>query len=510
MRSHSPIRGSSGRARRLTFAGIVAAVVAQVAGCVTDPNPAALPGASNASSPDGSGPDAYATDADRPDRRDGSAPDGDDGDAPDGAASDGGASTPESGPSPTPLPTRVACSFKVTTPTVNNLPPPNSVTNAALDAAGRIAIAGLLELPFDLGGGHVLVPPSVPPGVPSNSNFVAVFDSDCHLVWAKAVAYVADLAFDSGGNLWVLDALPGAALTKYDPAGNVLFQTDGTDVRMTGIAVDGHDSVYVTGQHQPTAEYAGATLPTTTAPEGFVMKLTPAGVSVWVRDYASAADGCLSWVGPVVVTPSGDLAILGYAAETSTGAGCHFTLESPPAKTSTLEFVARLSASDGAPLWVRAWADGSFATLGQVCATASSDVLITGSAGYVDLGSGPLPVSGSDFIARIAPSGALRGGERLPPPAVNTTKGTRLQCGAGAGERAILAGFPGASSGYVQILEADGSGAWTYPSEPATVDPPGVALGPHGDVAIAGSEFELPTNPHDLPTPVLVVTRYTQ
>ena len=197
----------------------------------------------------------------------------------------------------------------------------DEVTSIALDGSGNVYTAGTFSTTADFDPGE------------EEANFTTRGSSDCYIskldndgnfLWARAFGNssadnLEGMELDDAGNVYVTGFFRGTL--DLDPSGatfNVtsLGDTDayvcsldvdgnfrwggaflGTErLEGFGIAVDGNDSVYVTGRFQGSVDFdpseAEATIASTGTTDIYITKLTTAGAFVWARAFLGSGAGC--------------------------------------------------------------------------------------------------------------------------------------------------------------------------------------------------------------------------
>ena len=319
----------------------------------------------------------------------------------------------------------------------------------------------------------------------SASIFVAKYDTDGALVWAKQTSGSsgsynagAGIGVDGDGNSYVTGAFEGAAtfgpnetnqailtsvggadifVAKVDPDGALLWARQAGGVSADngdGIAVDGSGNSYVTGSFEGTATFgpdeANVTpLTSTGETDIFVAKVDPDGALLWAKQAGGASADNGYGIG---LDGSGS----GYVTGQFQGAatfGPGETLQTVLTSTvGTDIFVAKIDAG-GALLWVEQ-ADGTLFESGQPIAVDGGGNSYV--AGLVLAGS-----SADDFFG-----GSFDGSAALDAAAATVTAPTSAGSQAiGAAQTSVLNGA-GFYDTYMAMYDTNGvllrtTGAWT-------------------------------------------------
>ncbi len=176
----------------------------------------------------------------------------------------------------------------------------------AVDAAGRVAVAGAFLGDIDFPGGL-----KSSAGF-SYDSFVLMLDADGQSIWGRtfgdsAFQDIQSVALDAAGNAFVTGRFLGtvdlgggplasagdsdAFLAKYDPAGAHLWsKTFGDAKPQTGraVAVDAFGNVAVTGDFGGAVDLGGGPLASIFGQDVFLAKYDPAGAHLWSRRYGDA------------------------------------------------------------------------------------------------------------------------------------------------------------------------------------------------------------------------------
>jgi hypothetical protein len=287
----------------------------------------------------------------------------------------------------------------------------------AADAAGNVVVAGGFQGSIDLGGGPLTAASSKP----QFDIFVAKFDAAGAHVWSKSFGStlgqkITGLALDStGAAIFTGDFASGLDLgggplanaggldvfvAKLDPTTGVHVWSKSfgavADQHLTGVAVDGADSVLVSGYFSSGIDF-GAPVGMKTSMGGqdlFVAKLDSAGAVVWGNGYGDGSDQLAYGV---AANAAGDVLVTGgFQGNIDFSGGI---------VQSTLEdnaFLAKLDAG-GNHVWSKSYGGIGASHGRRVAFSASGDVLVAGDVnGSIDLGGGPVSTNGPGlFVGRF-------------------------------------------------------------------------------------------------------------
>ncbi len=355
-------------------------------------------------------------------------------------------------------------------------------------------------------------------GEASDDVFVARFDADGALTWARAwsgpgIDVARAVAADPSGNLFVAGTFERAltiGVTTLEAAVSpdlfvAKLTSAGTPewaVRMGGpgsaqvhdLATAADGGVIVVGFYDVVFEADGIeSIPSAGMQDGFVVKLSADGVVKWARtvggtttDYAKA----------VAVNSRGDVVVSGqFRGEARLG---DQRLRGTGARTDL--FLATLAGDTGEPIWARSFGGGG-ADGGDALAIDDGDNLIV--AGRFEktavFGGSPLePKGGFDvFVAKYNAAGDHVWSRRLGGTGADTVTGlavaghTILVAGEFEG-RGQFGGEPlvsaGRHDGFLAKYSAAGAPIWTRRFGGDGQDQlDAVAMGPEGDAAVVGS-----------------------
>jgi hypothetical protein len=291
-------------------------------------------------------------------------------------------------------------------------------TEGVGQCSGGVRTCSALGTDFSACEGQVL------PGVEDCAH---LGDEDCDGVacseplWWKVVGDGADqminaVATDLVGNVYVAGTFEGALdfgaggpgplvsaggddafVAKLDPSGTPVWAKrfgDGADQQALALAVDPSGDVIITGTLEGTVDFGGGPLTSLDLQDGFVLKLSSAGVHQWSRRF-----------GDVGNQVAGAVAVGGHFGGRFDP--CALLVCPWDSHGSTDAFVARYDAA-GTRQWVDIFGDALPQEAHAVGVDSSGSIVVVGSmAGTVDFGSGPVTALGTDaFVARVDAAGA--------------------------------------------------------------------------------------------------------
>jgi hypothetical protein len=173
-------------------------------------------------------------------------------------------------------------------------------------------------------------------------------------------------------------------VAKLDPVGRPLWlkRLGGAgDENVTGIAVDATGDVHVYGSFTGTGDFGGPMLTSAGARDAFVVKLDPAGNTLWAQRFGDAGDQVS---GGIALTPAGQIVTAGGDA---TG------------------MVLRKLDASGAVVWSKSFAGGDFTA--KVAVDGSGKIIVAGRlGGALDLGGGAIGATDGVFVGRLFPDGS--------------------------------------------------------------------------------------------------------
>jgi hypothetical protein len=298
----------------------------------------------------------------------------------------------------------------------------------AVDSAGNVYLAGFFEGTAAFGGTTLT-------SAGGDDVFVAKLTSAGTVSWAKRLGgsgrdWDYDLAVDRSGNVYLAGNFQGPAafggttltgagsddvfVAKLTSAGTVAWarQLGGSGSDWAArLALDGAGSVYVTGAFQGTAAFGGMTLTSAGGQDGYVAKLSSAGVVQWARDFGgSGGDGGDG----LAVDAAGTVYVAGYFQGTA-------AFGSAPLTTAGTGYGGCLLALDGSGTvqWAKPAGTGGEAWLNAVAVDGAGTLDVLGAlqgltnvqpgAGTFNL-SGVPPVgsnSADAFVVQLTQAGPL-------------------------------------------------------------------------------------------------------
>ncbi|WP_437940317.1 hypothetical protein [Sorangium sp. So ce341] len=398
---------------------------------------------------------------------------------------------------------------------------PERAASAARNVGGEVLIAGELA-------GDMLVGENVLASVGVDALLVKLEPSS-DPAWGKRFgdehtsAAARSVALDASGNVVVglsatsadfgLGPVDGPALVvKLDPAGNHLWHHRlalSTPIPFSGltlskVAVSVSGDVLAAGTFSGTVDLGGG--PITAADGGhiFLLKLDGAGTYLWSKQFiGDVADGVVNTVEDAVITPSGDVILVGtYKRSIDFGGG---RLAETPGDTwaeSHNGYLVRLDGS-GNHLFSRRLSEAT----AKVGSETPSSVAIDGSGNIVvngeftetlDLGAVPLVAAGDsdDFIAKFSPTGDHLWSKRFGGVsiAVAMDGADNLVLAGYAGDAVDLGGgaLPGEEGVFVAKLDRDGNHLWSKRlGATGSADlRAGPALDAAGNILFAGNVYD--------------------
>ncbi|WP_438044001.1 SBBP repeat-containing protein [Sorangium sp. So ce128] len=240
-----------------------------------------------------------------------------------------------------------------------------TLTGVAIDASDDIIVAGRFSEPIDLGEG------SITPG--GEDILVAKLDGATGLV-----------------------SEPGCWVRTFN--GTSLYEA------ATAVAVDSSKNIFVLGWSVDTINLSTREVPIRVDGGQFIVKLTPAGQSVWARALDGPGSGDVQPFG-ITVDQSGRPVVVGsFSGEMHVG---EHTLTGGDDRDV---FVVQLEAN-GESRWMRAFGDAVDQQHAYgVARDPSGNLVVVGTAaGQIDFGSGSLRAKGRPniFVAKLTPDAQL-------------------------------------------------------------------------------------------------------
>lgn len=298
--------------------------------------------------------------------------------------------------------------------------------DVAIDAAGDVLLTGVCDSDINFGGaGEDL---SLPSGL---NTFIARLGSDGPHSWSWGYPSGAAMSMALSGQDVIVAGyitadliLPGAqnpppfgggadaAIIKIDGSdgqhvwARTFSDTNATIQEAGDVAVDALGNILVAGSFEDAVDFGGGNVFSATGTDGFVTKLSPGGVTTWVRPITGAGGQSTRSIG----TYGGEVIVAGHF----TGSVVAGMLSRTIAGSRNHMFLAKLD-GDGEPVWLQAFGDP---TEDQGAHSAYVDsqgrIFLTGIfRGELDLGGGVVLQDGghaSIFVGIFAPDGtALQG-----------------------------------------------------------------------------------------------------
>ncbi|MCC6875920.1 MAG: putative metal-binding motif-containing protein [Sandaracinaceae bacterium] len=383
----------------------------------------------------------------------------------------------------------------------------------AMDSAGNVYAAGIVEGEADFGAGRVAIPGA------GRAVYVVRFGPDGTWNW-QFVARVADgfvYTMAVAGSTVVLGGIVlgdlGSGVTAQGAFLLALSRDDGTrlwDRRFVGTAVVDDvvvdsSGILAVGSHNGTVSWGGPDRTAGGVFAGAVVRFSVTGE--YVDDWPITAAGMTLRTQAVASLPAGSLVAGWYRGPAWTFG------DDLPAATSDTAFLAQLDIT-GSPLWSRAFptVSGGDVSIHSLVANGSSIFIGGEYSRGIDLGvDGPFSGDAipNAFLARLDPSGlplwarsfgSDGGTERVEDLALDST-GAVIAAGTfgsvtdlGDGSRSPEPATFGVNNGFVTVFEASGvhRRASVY-SAGGSVWVGGCAVGPGDSTAIVGG-FEGMTN----------------
>jgi len=288
----------------------------------------------------------------------------------------------------------------------------------AVDGGGNLLVTGYFRGTVDFGGATLV---SMYGGI---NVFVAkLAGADGALVWSRgfwntsaSIGY--GIAADGAGNVVVTGSFSGRInfggldltsagghdvfLVSLSPDGTHLWSKrfGGTDFdRGYAVAADRSGDIAVAGLFTYTADFGGGPLTSAGSSDIFVAKFAGAdGAHLWSKRFGSTS---IDRGFGVAVDEGGNVAATGFfQGAVDFGGG-------PLVSAGSYDiFVAKLAATDGAPLWSKRFGSASDDIGYAVAMDAAGDVVATGYfQGTVDFGAGPLTSAGAQdaFVLSLGP-----------------------------------------------------------------------------------------------------------
>ncbi|XXX74568.1 hypothetical protein WMF30_43660 [Sorangium sp. So ce134] len=296
---------------------------------------------------------------------------------------------------------------------------PQRATGVAIDAAGKVVVAGYFAASVGFGGNWLA-------SAGGDDIFVSRLESSGAHIWSKRFGGAGDqrataVAADASGNVLIVGTFDGTL--DFASPGAVLTSSGGTDVfvaklnasgahvwskrlggagdqRAVSVAVDSNLGVSVAGDFDGPLDVEGAALASAGGSDVFVTKLDGAGNVLWTQRFGDAED---QRAGAVAVDAAGNVLLTGELRGSADFGG------GPRASAGGSDvFVAKLSAA-GAHLWSQRFG-GTGEERGKAIGAGGAGGAIVVAGDFeeaIDLGGGPLSSAGGKdiFAAQLDAAG---------------------------------------------------------------------------------------------------------
>ncbi len=237
----------------------------------------------------------------------------------------------------------------------------NEGRGLAIDGAGDLYLSGVYEQAFALSAVY---------GLAGNA-FVARLDGGGGVKWSFGLGgpeYDAanDIAVDAKGNVLVTGSVgslvdfdpgagtaqggPGLFVAKYDPAGKYVWHLAKPSAVGHRLAVDADGYAYVVGTTSASTNLGpGTHLHQGGSTDGFLLKVSPNGATMWSSHLGSAGADALR---AVAIDPLGNVLVTGDYGAKTTWEGVALPYAAVD-NTQNQDVVVARFAPDGTPGWVR-------------------------------------------------------------------------------------------------------------------------------------------------------------
>jgi hypothetical protein len=227
------------------------------------------------------------------------------------------------------------------------------------------------------------------------------------LASTAAVSSAQNVAFDSAGNVFIVGFYGGAGLSGWSAAASssdafvASYSRDGAlrwmrrmgglgDERATGVAIDGANSVYVSGSFAGAVDFGAGSI-VATGVDGFVARYTNVGAFASVAVASGASDQRVNEVSVRNVAGIVQTDVAGEFEGSVTFGGRMAT-----SRGGVDAFVARLR-SDGTAQWLRSFGSTGTDAAASIATSAANVIAVGGSfTNTVDFGSGTIAGRGTD------------------------------------------------------------------------------------------------------------------
>jgi hypothetical protein len=297
----------------------------------------------------------------------------------------------------------------------------------AVDTAGNVLVTGQCGA-VDFGGGPLKT-------AGGGDIFVAKFDPKGMLLWAKlfgdqktqtGMSIAVDTSnnvlvtgrvsgtVDFGGGLLTSSSADSIFIAKLDPMGGHIWSKLFADGIGNSVAVDGMDSVFVTGFVTGTADFGAGPLTSAGQSDMFVAKFGSDGTPRWSKLLGDAQPQ----IGAGIAADATGAVVTGFVSGSINFGGNIGTLTSAGGRDIV---VAKLASDDGTPLWAKLFGDATDQEGASVAIDPWSNVAVTGYFnGMFEFGGKTDPVVsaglGDIFVAKFDPNGVTLWARRFGDP----------------------------------------------------------------------------------------------
>ncbi|MBC7863009.1 MAG: SBBP repeat-containing protein [Bacteroidia bacterium] len=265
------------------------------------------------------------------------------------------------------------------------------------DVSGNAIVAGYFSSSSMTIGTNTLTCPS-----PSENMFVAKYDANGNVLWAKAAGgafdeYAHSVSCDPNGNIFVTGFFASATITfgtttltnastgsydifivKYDPNGNEVWAQSAGGTSVDGaesVSADANGNVFITGYFASPGIVFGATTLTNSGASGdlFIVKYDSNGTVLWAKSVGGSSADVL---GMCVTSDAGGNALVTGTFKSPTVTFGTYTLTN-----STVWFVnAFVAKYDGAGnnVWAKSINGNYEVNAYGICTSPSGKILVTG------------------------------------------------------------------------------------------------------------------------------------
>jgi hypothetical protein len=212
-------------------------------------------------------------------------------------------------------------------------------------------------------------------------------------------------AVDFGGGPLTSAGGADGFLAKYSPTGSHVWSSrfggTGSDIP-TGVAVDGSDSIFVTGRFSGTADFGGGPLTSVGgSADIFLAKYLAGGTPLWSKGLGGASSDDAAGL---AVDGNGDVVVTGtFTGSVDFGGGLLVN------STGVDILVAKYSGVDGSHSWSKNFGSTFGEGVGGVAVDGGGNVILTGAIlGSVNFGGGPVGTNGTYdvYVVKLTADGA--------------------------------------------------------------------------------------------------------